>query len=126
MIALDTTFLIDYLDGVTATAKFLERQSAPIYYAPALVLYEVYEGAALYDGDSIEKAQTSLDWIEPLEFDHGVSREAAQINAELLEAGQPINHGDVLIAGTCRHHGAALVTRDEHFEAIDGLETVSY
>ncbi|WP_267491375.1 PIN domain-containing protein [Halapricum desulfuricans] len=30
MIALDTSFLLDYLDGVEATAAFLDEQALPL------------------------------------------------------------------------------------------------
>ena len=126
MIALDSSFLIDYLAGVEATARFLEQREEPVYYAPTIVLYEIYEGAARYDGDSIDLAEESLEWVEPLEFDLTAAREAAQITVELRADGAPINAGAVLIAGTCRRHGATLVTRDDDFSTVDRLETVSY
>jgi predicted nucleic acid-binding protein len=37
-----------------------------------------------------------------------------------------INCLDVLIAGVVREIGAELVTRDEYFRAVDGLEVVEY
>jgi len=48
------------------------------------------------------------------------------VEAELLDAGNRINLGDVLIAGVCRHHGARIVTRDEHFGRVDGLDVLGY
>ncbi|SEQ82686.1 PIN domain-containing protein [Natrinema salaciae] len=126
MIAFDSTFLIDYLEGESATAELLKRLDEPVYYAPAIALYEIYEGAAIYDGDDLETARDGLDWIEPLEFDHDAAIEAARLIAELRSAGEPISDGDVLIAGICRRHGASLVTRDSHFETVTGLETISY
>ncbi len=126
MKALDATFLVDYLEGVADAAAFLESDDTPIYYAPATVMYEVYEGAARYPGSSIEKAQQSLDWVETLEFDDQAAAEAALVKSELVDHGQPINSGDVLIAGLCRRYGASLVTRDSDFDAVAGLETVHY
>ena len=76
--------------------------------------------------EGIERVATGLDWIEPLRMTDETAREAAMIEAELLEEGQSINLGDVLIAGVCRHNGARLVTRDGHFERVAGLETMSY
>ncbi|PSQ53145.1 hypothetical protein BRD20_04185 [Halobacteriales archaeon SW_8_65_20] len=64
--------------------------------------------------------------LEPIPLDAGSAREAARIEAELLDAGQPINLGDVLIAGVCRHHGSLLVTDDDHLNRVDGVETLSY
>lgn len=126
MIAFDSSFLIDYLDGEPATADLLGRLERPEYYAPTIVLYEIYEGAARYGGDSIETARGSLDWLQPLSFTHDAAVEAARVNTELRADGSPINAGDVLVAGVCRHYGASIVTRDSHFELVDGLETISY
>ncbi|WP_440765411.1 PIN domain-containing protein [Natronorubrum sp. DTA7] len=127
MIAFDTTFLVDYLDGDGATQTFLENRETKPFYAPSLALFEAYRGAATTAGPAgIERVATGLDWIDPLVLSDGAAREAAAIEAELLENGTPINLGDVLIAGVCRHNGAHLVTRDSHFERVDGLETETY
>lgn len=127
MIAFDTTFLVDYLDGDPATREFLEPQEEKPFYAPSLALFEAYRGAAKSAGrDGIERVASGLDWIEPLAVTNGAAREAAVIEAELLDDGPPINLGDVLIAGVCRHNDAHLVTRDTHFERVDDLETVTY
>lgn len=54
------------------------------------------------------------------------AREAALVEAELLDTGHPINLGDVLVAGVCRHHGTGIVTRDDRFERVEGLEVIAY
>jgi len=126
MIALDTSFLIDYLRGVDATEAFLEKRGAPVYYVPAVSLFEVYRDAAWADTETVETVAEAIGWTEPLPFDEHAVEEAAQIHAELLTAGTPINAADVMIAGICRHHGAALVTRDGDFDAVDELETLTY
>lgn len=127
MIAFDTTFLLDYLDGEPAAEEFLAAHVDKPFFAPSLSLFEVYRGAARTGGrDAIERVASGLDWIEPLPVTDGAGREAALIEAELLDAGNRINLGDVLIAGVCRHNGAQIVTRDEHFSRIDGLDVRSY
>ena len=126
MIALDSSFLIDYLRGVDAAREFLETQSEPVYYVPTVVLFELYRDAAWSETDSVGAVADALGWAEPLPLDADATREAAEIHAELLEAGAPINAADVMIAGVCRHHGAALVTRDGDFDAVDELETITY
>lgn len=124
MIVLDTSFLVDYLRGKNMVAEVLEEYDEAAYYAPTMVLYEIYEGAARHEGSSIEAAKQNLDWVEILDFDHGAAQEAARINAELLRDGNDINDRDILIAGVCRRYGAKIITRDDHFDNVDGLETV--
>ena len=127
MIAFDTRFLLDYLGGVDAAAAFLQDHEDKPFFAPSLALFEVYRGAARTGGrDRLEQVASGLDWVEPLPLTDPAAREAALVEAELLDAGDRINLGDTLIAGVCRHNGASVVTRDGHFERVDGLEVRSY
>jgi len=127
MIVLDTSFLLDYLDGVDATAEFLDEHKTEPLFAPSLVLFEVYRGGARTGGRAgLDEVVTGLDWLEPLALTEPAAREAALVEAELLESGERINLGDTLIAGVCRHHGARIVTRDDHFDRVDGLEVEHY
>jgi len=127
MILFDTSFLIEYLDGAERTRAFLDANEGRPFFAPSLVLFEVYRGVTRTGGEvRLDAVQDRLAWLEPIPLDAGSAREAARIEAELLDAGQPINLGDVLVAGVCRHHGSLLVTDDDHFDRIDGVETLSY
>lgn len=127
MIAFDTCFLLDYLDGVDDAAAYLEAHEDKPFFAPSLALFEVYRGAARTDGrDGIDRVADALDWIEPVPMTEPAVREAALVEAELLDAGDRINLGDTLIAGVCRHNGARIVTRDGHFDRVDGLEVDTY
>lgn len=127
MIALDTSFLLDYLDGVDAAAAYLRDREDKPFFAPSLALFEVYRGAARTEGrDGVDRVATALDWVDPLPLSEPAAREAAVVEAELLEAGDRINLGDALIAGVCRHNGARIVTRDSHFDRVDGLDVDTY
>lgn len=127
MLALDTSFLIDYLDGEPTAGTFIEERRNRPFHAPALALFEVYRGGARTGGqEHLDRVRDALEWVEPLPLDNAAAEEAALVEAELLDAGSPVNLGDVLIAGVCRHHGADLVTRDGHFETVEGLTVVEY
>jgi len=47
----------------------------------------------------------------------------ALVYAALRRKGQPIPSNDLWIAASCLEHGAALLTHDAHFLAIDGLRS---
>ena len=127
MIALDATFLVDYLDGIPATKEFLAARDEQPVFAPSLALFEVYRGAARAGSDEgLQRAVSALEWLEPLPLTNGAATEAALIESELLAAGEPVNLGDVLVAGICRQHGARLVTRDEDFERVADLSVERY
>lgn len=127
MIVFDTSFLLDYLDGVEATSEYLNANTDKPFFAPSLVLFEVYRGAARTDGrEGVDRVAAGLDWLEPLPLDEPAAREAAVIEAELLDSGTPINLGDTLIAGVCRHNGGRLITRDSHFDRVQDLAVERY
>lgn len=125
--AFDTTFLLDYLDGEESTQEFLKEHADKPFFAPGLALFEVYRGAARTGGrQQVERVADGLDWVEPLPLTDATMREAALVEAELLDTGNRINLGDVLIAGVCRHNGARIVSRDDHFERVEDLAVLSY
>lgn len=127
MIAFDTTFLVDYLDGEDGAQAFLQERRDKPFFAPTLALFEVYRGAARAgEPEDVERVRSALEWVEPLPLTDAAAAEAAHVEAELLDAGTPVNLGDVLIAGVCRQAGARLVSRDGDFDRIDGLEVVEY
>ena len=130
MKAVDTTFLVDYLtedDDEGPVAEFLETTENEPLYAPTLVLNEVYRGAVFADGaETVDDLARRLEWLERLPFTDASAREAVAVERELKADGEPINRLDVLIAGVVREVGAELVTRDEHFCAVDALEVVEY
>jgi predicted nucleic acid-binding protein len=127
MIVIDTSFLLDYLDGVDATAQYLDANEDRPFFTPTLALFEVYRGAARTGGtEQVERVSAGLDWAEPLALNEPAVREAALIEAELLDDGSRINLGDTLIAGLCRHSGATIVTRDSHFERVADLDVETY
>ena len=127
MKCLETSFLIDYLDGHEAAGAYLEDHPNTPFFAPALSLYEVYRGAARSGGrEAVERVEDSLDWVEPLGLVRSGAREAALVEAELLDAGSPINLGDVLISGVVRDAGGTVVTNDGDFESVPNLDVEQY
>ncbi|PSP55668.1 VapC toxin family PIN domain ribonuclease [Halobacteriales archaeon QS_1_67_19] len=127
MMAFDTSFLLDYLDADETTREFLADHEDKPFFAPALALFEVHRGAARTGGrEQVERVANGVDWVEPLPQTRATAREAALIEAELLDTGNRIKLGDILIAGICRHNGARIVTRDDHFDRIEDLEVLTY
>lgn len=127
MLCTDTSFLIDYLNGVSAAEDWLADHERQPIHAPTVALFEVYRGVLRADlPGGLDGAADALDWTEPLRFTDPVARETARVEHELRTVGEQINFADRLIAGVCRQHGARLVTRDGHFESVSGLEVERY
>lgn len=122
----DSSFLIDYLNPRTseheAAVAYLDEHRQRPFFAPTFVLYELYRYAASRGGrEEVQALAADLDWIEPVPMTESAAREAAIIEAELAENGEPINRGDIVIAGIVRDVGGRLVTRDADFEKVPGL-----
>jgi len=105
MIALDASFLIDYLDGVSAAGEFVKDHREQPLHAPAQALFEVYRGGIHSSPNArqsgVQRVEDALAWVHPLEFDRAGAGTAARVEADLLDAGERVNLGDVVIAGTC-------------------------
>ena len=67
-----------------------------------------------------------LAWADRLPLTPAGAREAALIDGELKDAGDDINLGDVLIAGNVRKTDGTVLTRDDHFERVEGLDIETY
>lgn len=112
MKVLDATFLIDYLDGVDATAEYLlaNEDETFVFPAPAYAEALVGEGNAP-DGD-VPAARADLSWGEVYEPDDETAAIAAEIADEIGPEGPFLAGMDGLIAATGRELGAPVVTND--------------
>lgn len=127
MIVVDSTFVVDYLDGIEETKSILAEYDDQPMHVPSLVLFEVARGVLkTADREVLDAVLHRLEWLDVLPLSAAEAVEAAHIEAELLEGGEPINLGDTLIAGSCRHRGASLLTRDGDFDRILNLEVITY
>lgn len=50
----------------------------------------------------------------------------ASIGVELRQAGRPIPTNDLWIAALCRQHDLPLLSRDHHFDAVSGIQRLSW
>jgi predicted nucleic acid-binding protein len=127
----DTSFLLDYLDeerpaSVDAKA-FLDDRRDREYHIPSVAFFEVLRGGARLRGAAgVADLVEQLEWADHLPLTPRAAREAALVDGELVDAGQEINLADVMIAGTVREAGGSVVTRDDHFERVRGLDVVTY
>ncbi len=69
------------------------------------------------------------EWIAAvtvLDVDDGTTHSYASIGLELRKKGKPIPTNDLWIAALCRQHSLPLLSRDEHFDVVAGLERISW
>lgn len=61
-----------------------------------------------------------------LRVDETTAQTYAEVRNELRALDRPIPENDVWIAALARQHDEPVVSRDQHFEAVRGLRTISW
>lgn len=68
----------------------------------------------------------ALSSIEILDVTAATTRSYAAIRLELKERGTPIPMNDLWIAAIATQHQLPILSRDAHFDAVEGLERISW
>lgn len=72
------------------------------------------------------KIQDLLANIEILDLTLQACQEASNIYREMIKTGRLMGEFDVLIAAIAKVNGEAILTRDKHFNRIEGLELANW
>lgn len=115
MTFLDTSVIVDYLEGVDPVVAFVDDQETLL--TSSLCVYEVLAGEVFSRGGTdIYERRTDFGRLRALDFTETVAIEAARLQAELLGAGEPLSPRDVMIAATARSTGDEFVVADADFD----------
>ncbi len=123
---LDTNITIAFLSGEYAVVNQVDDADA--YFVSSTIAGEMFYGAsysANVDGN-IQRIDSFLADTELLSCDEATSRLFGEIKASLRGKGRPIPDNDIWIAASAKQHSLTLVTRDAHFEEVDGLTLVRW
>ena len=119
---LDTNIVIA-LFAQEASVQARLPQAEAVFLA-AIVLGELYYGAR-----RSTKAQANLTRIDELATstsvlpcDLGTAQQYGMIKDSLRARGRPLPENDIWVAAIARQHALTLVTRDEHFKEVEGLQ----
>ncbi len=129
MIALDTTFVIDFLNGEKNALEKADEFKDQRFAVTPISVFEVFLGINLNKRDEREYnvAKELFDGLELLPITMNASEQSAKIQADLSKAGKVMGASDVLIAGTCITHGCTkILTRDKSFSKVNGIEVIEY
>lgn len=123
MIVLDTSVLIDHLDGHAATNAFLAKQASrgPLF-VPALVAWELWKGARTPSEAAL--VERLLDAVIVDSFVPAMAKLAGEMHIAHGRRGRQRPAFDLLIASHALHHGCPLATRDRDYDDIDHLDVV--
>lgn len=113
MKVLDTTFLIDFYDGVEATRRYFDAHADEEFVTHAPAYTEFLLGGAAPDAeDSIEELAASVEWVDVIEVDQQVARLAADVADEIGPQGPHLTAIDALVVAVARDHGGTVVSDD--------------
>ena len=112
MKVLDATFLIDYLDGVDATAEYLLEHEDETFVFPTPAYAEVLVGEGNAPNGDVAAAIADLSWGDVYETDEETAALAGEIADEIGPQGPSLAGMDGLIAATGRELGAPVVSND--------------
>ena len=121
-IAVDANAYIAFAGGEPEVLSLLGH--AQTVYLPCTVLGELLFGAA-NSGRPERNRDLVLGFAAPcvpLDVTPAVAARYAVLRLALRRKGRPIPENDLWIAATCLEAGVPLLTADEHFASVDGLE----
>jgi tRNA(fMet)-specific endonuclease VapC len=120
---LDTNIIIDLFRG---DSKAIARvNQIEVIYVPVIVIGELYFGANR--SNQLQKRTSEIEQLEKMVTILEISKTTAQIygriKEQLLVKGKPIPENDIWIAAIAAENEMVLLTRDGHFEQVDGIMT---
>ena len=123
---LDTNALSAVADDEPAVVRAF-RQAASIEL-PVIVLgeYRFGIGQSRRLGEYEKWLRELMAATRVLVVEEETSRHYAGIRAALNKAGRPIPSNDLWIAALGRQHRLPLLSQDQHFDAVEGLERVGW
>ena len=123
---LDTNGLSAVADGDAALQPIL--RNAVEVAVPVIVLGEYRYGIQQSrDRQRYEQWLTeSVRNYRVLDVDEETSIYYTTLRSELKRAGTPIPSNDVWIAALCRQHSFSVLSRDQHFDVVAGIERIDW
>ena len=112
MKVLDATFLVDYLDGVDATAEYLLAHEDERFIFPTPAYAEVFVGEGNVPDGDVTEAKAELSWGEVYETGESTAELAGEIADEVGPQGPFLAGMDGLIAAVGRALDATVVSND--------------
>jgi len=126
-LVLDNNIYCDYAEGLPNAVGYLATRGDDIFL-PSIVLGELTYGfmkgsRQQFNEKKLQEIIKKLK-IEIIDINQNVSRKYAIIYLSLVKKGAKIPINDVWIAACCMEVGGTLLTRDQHFQHVEQIETV--
>ena len=130
-VCLDTTFLIDFLRGEEATrTTYLRLKSEGHNFTTTTIkAFEIFRGVdkrGRIKGEE-EAVRKLLSRLIVWNLDIEAAERCSRIYTDIERTGKPVGVNDCLAAAIAISNGCQkIVSEDEHFQKIPGIERISY
>ena len=118
---LDTNIIVAlFKDDETVRAKLT---SASEVFTPVIAIGELTYGAmnSAKVENNLAQVREFAEAVTVLACDLGTAEQYGRIKSELKAKGRPLPENDIWIAALASQHSLTVVTRDQHFNEIEGL-----
>jgi len=102
--------------------------NAKVVYLPVIVIGELYFGAlkSQKNTENTARLEQFMDKTHILDCNKDTAKEFGKIKHLLIKAGTPIPENDIWIAAIAMQYKLTLVSRDKHFQNVEGLEIIEW
>lgn len=127
MTFLDSSVIIDLLQGVSPVVEAVDRRNQP-YLTSSLCVFEVIDGKVGSGRTDVEAIRRQFGGVQTVDLDEQIALDAARMQDQLMDDGQRMAVRDLLVAASARSTGSELVVSDSDVdtESLAGLLDVSY
>jgi len=112
---LDSSVIIDMLQGVPDVVEYVEDRGQP-YLTSSLCVYEVIDGEVGSGQTDVVDVRQEFGGVQALDLNEQVALEACRMQDRLMDDGERMAARDLLIAATARSTGDELIVSDRDFE----------
>jgi predicted nucleic acid-binding protein len=112
---LDSSVIIDMLEGVPDVVEYVEDRGQP-YLTSSLCVFEVIDGEVGSGSTDVVAVRQEFGGVRALDLNEQIALEAGRMQDQLMDDGERMAARDLLIAATARSTGDELIVADGDFE----------
>jgi predicted nucleic acid-binding protein len=122
----DTTFLSDFRQEHERRMIGRARRFLASHRQHPLLVTVISAGELAVIFDTNAEARAFLRAYRVLRLHPEIAYAAADVDREMIIAGERLGENDNWIAGFCRYYGQPLISRDLAFDRVRGLRRMAY
>lgn len=115
MTFLDSSVIIDMLEGVPDVVEYVEDRGQP-YLTSSVCVFEVIDGEVGSGSTDVVAVRQEFGGVRALDLNTQIALEAGRMQDQLMGDGERMAARDLLIAATARSTGDELIVADGDFE----------